>query len=111
MEIVVWLDTFGVYGYMVAYALVSFACAVYVRKMGMPRTLVTVCATIAVLAMAYIFFANVWPVPAFPLNLIPYLFVASMLIGFAWFARIRRIRPEVLARIGNTETDTLGGLG
>jgi amino acid transporter len=111
MEIVVWLDTFGVYGYMVAYALVSFACAVYVRKMGMPRTLVTVCATIAVLAMAYIFFANVWPVPAFPLNLIPYVFVASMLIGFAWFARIRRIRPEVLARIGNTETDTLGGLG
>ncbi|MFI2563456.1 APC family permease [Paenarthrobacter sp. NPDC018779] len=111
MEIVVWLDTFGVYGYMVAYALVSLACAVYVRKMGMPRTLVTVCATIAVLAMAYIFFANVWPVPAFPLNLIPYLFVASMLAGFAWFARIRRIRPDVLTRIGNTETDTLGGLG
>lgn len=111
MEIVVWLDTYGVYGYMVAYAMVAFACAVYVRKMGMPRVLVTVCATIAVLAMVYIFFANVFPVPAFPLNLLPYLFIATMLVGIGWFAHVRKTRPEVLARIGNTETDSLGGLG
>lgn len=111
MEIVVWLDTYGVYGYMVAYALVAFACAVYVRKMGMPRALVTVCATISVLAMTYIFFANVWPVPAFPLNLLPYLFAATMLVGIGWFIHVRRTRPEVLSRIGNTETDSLSGIG
>ncbi|MBK0422032.1 APC family permease [Leucobacter sp. CSA2] len=111
MDIVVWLDTYGVYGYMVAYALVAFACAVYVRKMGMPRKLVTVCAVIAVLAMAYIFFANVWPVPAFPLNLLPYLFVATMAVGIAWFIRVKKVRPEVLSRIGNTETDALEGIG
>lgn len=111
MDIVVWLDTYGVYGYMVAYALVAFACAVYVRKMGLPRKLVTVCASIAVLAMAYIFFANVWPVPAFPLNLLPYLFVATMLVGILWFMRVRKLRPEVLARIGNTETESLEGIG
>jgi len=111
MDIVVWLDTYGVYGYMVAYAIVAFACAVYVRKTGLPRTLVTICATVAVLAMAYIFFANVWPVPPFPLNLLPYLFAATMLVGILWFVHIRRTRPEVLKRIGNTEVDVLEGIG
>ncbi|WP_287900356.1 APC family permease [Arthrobacter sp.] len=110
MDIVVLLDTYGVYGYMVAYAMVSFACAVYVRRQGLPRTLVTVCATVAVLAMAYIFFANVWPVPAFPLNLLPYLFLLTMLAGIAWFLHVRKVRPEVLDRIGKTDTELLGGI-
>ncbi|WP_308492241.1 hypothetical protein [Microbacterium terrisoli] len=33
----------------------------------------------------YVFFANVWPVPAFPLNVIPYLFLVTMLIAVGWF--------------------------
>ena len=111
MEIVVWLDTYGVYGYMVAYALVSLACILYVRREGLPRTLVTLCGTVAVLSMGFIFFANVWPVPAFPLNLIPYFFVASMVVEIAWFAYVRRVRPDVVQRIGKTETDMLDGVG
>lgn len=111
MDIVVWLDTYGVYGYMVAYALVAFACAVYVRKEGLPRALVTICATISVLAMGYIFFANVWPVPEFPLNVIPYVFVVSMVVAIVWFMRVRNAHPEVMSRIGNTETDQLEGVG
>lgn len=111
MDIVVWVDTYGTYGYMVAYALVAIACVVYVRREGMRSALVSVCATIAVVAMAYVFFANVWPVPAFPLNVIPYLFLATMILAIAWFMYLRKNRPEVLERIGNTETDMLEGVG
>ena len=111
MDIVVWVDTYGTYGYMVAYALVAIAGVVYTRRAGMPGALVLVCAVVAVLAMAYVFVANVWPVPAFPLNVIPYLFVATMLLAFARFWWIRARRPEVLQNVGRTHTDMLEGVG
>lgn len=111
MEIVVWVDTYGTYGYMVAYALVAIAGVVYTTRERLPNRLVWVCATIAVLAMSYVFFANVWPAPAFPINLIPYLFAATMLVAFARFWWIKANRPEVLLNVGNTHTEMLEGVG
>jgi hypothetical protein len=88
------------------------------RREGMPNRLVWTCAVVVVVAMAYVFFANVWPVPAWPLNVIPYLFFATMIAFFAtmiaavvWYRyRVSR-RPEIVANIGNTETDVLEGVG
>jgi amino acid transporter len=111
MDIVVRVDTYGTYGYMVAYALVAIACVVYTRRERIPNRLVWVCAVVAVTAMAYVFFANVWPVPAWPLNVIPYLFLATMIAAYAWYKYRTTSRPEVLANIGNTETDALAGVG
>ncbi|MBO1901694.1 APC family permease [Leucobacter weissii] len=111
MDIVVWVDTYGTYGYMVAYSLVAVAGIIYTRRVGMKNTLVWVCAVIAVVAMAWVFFANVWPVPAFPLNVIPYLFVATMLAAFARFWWIKAKRPEVLDRVGKTHIEELTGIG
>ncbi|WP_163746306.1 APC family permease [Mycolicibacterium helvum] len=111
MDIVVWVDTYGTYGYMVAYALVAIACVAYTKRAGMPNRLVWTAAIVAVVAMAYTFFANVYPVPAFPLNVIPYLFLATVAVALAWFFRVKRVRPEVIDRIGHTETDILEGVG
>ncbi|KHL00126.1 amino acid permease [Microbacterium mangrovi] len=111
MDITVWIDTYGTYGYMVAYALVAIACVVYTQRLKVSNKLVWLCATIAVVGMAYVFFANVWPVPAFPLNIMPYLFLVTMLVAVAWFARLRAKHPEVIGNIGNTETDSLEGVG
>lgn len=38
MDITVYVDTYGTYGYMVAYALVAIACVVYTRREGMKNT-------------------------------------------------------------------------
>ncbi len=111
MEIVVWVDTYGTYGYMVAYSLVAVACIAYTKRTNQPNRGVWVAAIVAVLAMAYTFFANVYPVPVFPLNVIPYLFLATMVAALAWYLLLMRRRPEVIARIGQTETDTLEGVG
>ncbi|WP_029608377.1 APC family permease [Leucobacter chromiiresistens] len=111
MDIVVWVDTYATYGYMVAYALVAVAGIAYTRRNGMRSGAITIAAVVAVLAMAYVFFANVWPVPAFPINILPYLFAATMLIAFLRFWWLRAKRPEVLQRIGNTHTDMLEGVG
>ncbi|SJN09782.1 amino acid permease-associated region [Leucobacter sp. 7(1)] len=111
MDIVVWVDTYGTYGYMVAYALVAIAGVVYTTRAGIPNRLVWLCAVVAVVAMGYVFFANVWPVPVFPINVIPYLFAATMLAAFLRFWWVKRNRPEVLARVGNTHTEMLEGVG
>ncbi|MGW9020557.1 APC family permease [Leucobacter chromiiresistens] len=111
MDIVVWVDTYATYGYMVAYALVAVAGIAYTRRHGMRSGAITIAAVVAVLAMAYVFFANVWPVPAFPINILPYLFAATMLIAFLRFWWLRAKRPDVLQRIGNTHTDMLEGVG
>lgn len=111
MDIVVWVDTYATYGYMVAYALVAIAGVVYTRRAGIPNRLVWVCAVVAVAAMAYVFFANVWPVPPFPLNVLPYLFIATMLAAFARFWWLQRNRPEVLTQVGRTHTEMMEGVG
>lgn len=111
MDIVVWVDTYGTYGYMVAYALVAIACVVYLSARREPRAVATVCATVVVLAMAYVFFANVYPVPAFPLNVIPYFFLGTMLVALAWFAFIKVTRPESIAEMGQAENEMMEGVG
>lgn len=111
MDIVVWVDTYGTYGYMVAYALVAIACVIYTRRAGIPNKLVWLCAVVAVAAMAYVFFANVWPVPPFPLNVIPYIFLATLAVAVGWLLYLRARRPEVVENIGKTETKTLEGIG
>lgn len=110
MDITVWVDTYGTYGYMVAYSLVAIAGVVYTTREGIKNGMIWVTATIAVLAMVYVFFANVYPVPAFPLNVIPYLFVVTMLIAFTRYWWIRAKRPEVLDRVGKTHVEELAGI-
>mgnify|MGYP003461055817 FL=1 len=111
MDIVVWVDTYATYGYMVAYALVAVAGVIYTRKHAMPNTLIWIAAVVAVVAMAYVFFANVRPVPAFPITSLPYLFIRTMLLVFLRFWWIKANRPEVLKNVGNTHTEMLEGVG
>ena len=111
MDIVVWVDTYATYGYMVAYALVAVAGVIYTRKHAMPNTFIWIAAVVAVVAMAYVFFADVWPITAFPLNILPYLFIGTMLLAFLRFWWIKANRPEVLKNVGNTHTEMLEGVG
>jgi len=111
MNIVVWVDTFGTYGYMVAYAAVAIAAVVWLRRQQIRNWLVTVCAVVAVASMAYVFYTNVFPVPAFPFNIIPWIFVVILAVAIGWYLFLRARRPEVIAAIGTTEVDVLDGVG
>jgi amino acid transporter len=110
MDIVVWVDTFGTYGYMVAYAAVAVAAVVYFRRIGVKNWLVVPAAVVAVGAMIYVFITNVYPAPAFPFNLIFWLFVAVLALAIVWYVFLKAKRPAVIAAIGTTETDVLEGI-
>lgn len=44
-------------------------------------------------------FGSIYPVPDWPLNLIPYLFAAYMMIGALWFGTMKMRKPELLMMI------------
>jgi len=111
MDTLVWVDTYATYGYMLSYALVAIAGMMYVKKHNIRNSLLPALAIAAVVAMAYVFFANIWPVPAFPVNILPYIFMLTMLLGFARFWHVVKKDPETLRRIGNTHTEMMEGVG
>ncbi len=110
MDIVVWVDTFGTYGYMVAYATVAIAAVLFLRRIGVKNWLVLPTAILAVGAMLYVFYTNVYPVPAFPFNLIFWLFAGVLAVAIAWYVFLKAKRPQVINAIGSTETDVLEGI-
>ena len=61
--------------------------------------------------MGYVFFANVVPVPAYPLNLLPYLFGATVLVAIGWYLYLKSTRPESITQIGQTENEMMEGVG
>lgn len=110
MNIVVWVDTFGTYGYMVSYAAVAISAVVYLRKIRVKNWLVIPTAIIAVGAMIYVFITNVYPAPAYPFNLIFGLFALVMVAAVVWYLYLKAKRPAVIAAIGTSETDILEGI-
>lgn len=111
ISVLVWVNTAGTYGYMFAYAAVSIAAVRYLKTLGAATALVWGAAIVSVVGMAYVFYANVIPVPAYPLNILPWIVLALVVVALIWYSIVKSQRPEVIARIGTTETDVLKGIG
>lgn len=110
VDALVHMASYGTYGYMLAYALVSIAGVVYTRRVGVKAPMITVTATIAVISIAYVFFANLYPVPEFPSNILPYLFILTLAFAMTRYFYLRKNDPETLQRIGNTHTEMMEGV-
>jgi amino acid transporter len=111
MDVTTWVDTYGTYGYMVAYAAAAIAAVVFLRGINARVPLVWPAAAVAVVSMAYVFYANVYPIPAYPLNVIPWLFLATVAAALVWYGILSRRSPHVISNIGTSEMETLEGIG
>ena len=111
ISVLVWVNTAGTYGYMFAYAAVSIAAVRYLKTVNAATAMVWLSAIVSVIGMAYVFYANVFPIPAFPFNILPWIFLALVGVAVVWYLMLKSRRPEVIARIGTTETDVLEGIG
>ncbi|MGW2084730.1 hypothetical protein [Streptomyces sp. NPDC001880] len=87
-------------------ALVCLAAPLFVRRIGARGLLVTWgLGLIGAAAMIYVFYRNLWPVPVWPLNVLPYVFVGALVVGVVGFAVLRVRRPEVAERAGTFADD------
>jgi amino acid transporter len=106
LDVTTWVDQVGVYGYMLSYVLICIAAPLFVRRVS-PKALVATwaCAAVGVAVMGYTFFKQLVPVPAYPLNVLPYVFIGALMVGVLAFAWLRLRDPEAAARAGTYADD------
>ena len=93
------------FGFLVIYLLICLAAPLDQRKAGTLRPHHVVASACGVIAMAFVLFGSVYPVPPWPQRLLPYLFALYALAGLAWFARVLRREPGLAPRlVTNLET-------
>ncbi|HXQ59281.1 MAG TPA: APC family permease [Acidimicrobiales bacterium] len=91
--------TLAAFGFLTAYFLITFAAPVYLKKLGelRPRNVV-VAATAALLLMVPLI-GSFYPVPPWPVDIFPYIFVAYVLAGSGWLFAVSRRNRGIFAEI------------
>jgi amino acid transporter len=92
IEVLGYLGTVGTFGYMLAYLLMCLATPVFLRRVAAPWVAAVAVGGLAALGMAYVFYRSVWPVPAAPYDLLPYVFLALLVPSLVRYALVRRRR-------------------
>jgi len=94
--------TLAAFGFLLAYFLISIAASVYLRHIGELRPFNVVITVLAVLCLLVPTIGSVYPVPSYPVNLFPYIFLTYMLVGAIWLFVVSRRSPGIIQEI---ETD------
>lgn len=85
--------TFGAFGFLGAYFLISIAAPAYLKQWdGMDRRALAISVG-SVLLLLVPAVGSVYPVPSWPVNIFPYIFLGYVAIGLIWFMILRR-RPD-----------------
>jgi amino acid transporter len=101
-----YIDTVGVFGYMLAYIVVCLGAPLFLKKMSISGVAgLWVVGVLGALSMVYVFYRNVFPVPPYPLNTLPYYFMALMTLGLVGFAVIKVRKPEAAELAGTFADD------
>ncbi|MFO1061887.1 MAG: APC family permease [Dongiaceae bacterium] len=105
------LDAYGIlgsiatYGFLVAYGMVTIGAPVFLGRRRELRPGHVISALVALVLLGLTLFGTVYPVPAWPYNILPYVFLALLVVGIGYFLALRVFRPDRLARI---EADLIG---
>ncbi len=89
MDIVGWLGTLATFGFIYAYMSTSVSAAKLLRESKQLSLVkvITVCASCAVLTFAFV--GSLYPLPAYPYNILPLLFAVYMLAGLIYLKRLK----------------------
>ena len=101
-----YIDTVGVFGYMFAYVLVCIGAPIFLKKTKGKNVVFTmILGIVGALSLLYVFYRNVWPIPAPPLDSLPIYFIVALAIGVAFFLILRLRKPAVAAKAGTFADD------
>ncbi|MBD2022217.1 APC family permease [Leptolyngbya sp. FACHB-36] len=100
------LGTICTYGFLTVYILVCIAAPVYLHRIGKLRRLDVVFSVLGVafmllpvVGMVGVPGSDVFPVPEYPYNLFPWLFLLYLLLGCGWFIVKRRRSPGLVKKM------------
>lgn len=99
------IDAFGdagtvaTFGFLVVYLLVCIVAPLDLKRHGELKPVNVVVSVVGVALMLFVIWGSLYPVPDFPMSLLPYIFVAYMAAGAAWFLYLKRTAPQEFANI------------
>jgi amino acid transporter len=105
-----YIGTLATYGYLLAYVLVSIAAPIFLARRQALTPLPVVVAVLATVAIGYVIFKNLVPVPPAPYSVFPYIFLGWIVIGVAWYLVLKARDPERAARLGTLAEDDTADL-
>jgi amino acid transporter len=102
--------TVATYGFLMAYILISIAAPIYLTRRGQLRLSNVVVSVLAVLFMLIPtlgsigiagdgLLSQIFPIPAAPYNIFPYLFLIYLALGAGWFAMLRTRSPKIIQQM------------
>jgi amino acid transporter len=91
--------TLAAFGFLTAYYLISIAAPVYLKKRGQLKPHHVVISVVACVALAVPTIGSFYPVPPFPVDIFPYIFLAWMAIGGTWLYSLNRRQSNMFADI------------
>lgn len=94
-----WVGTIATFGFIVAYIVISIAAPVYLKKRGELKAQNVIFSGVAIISLVVATIGNIYPVPAAPYNILPYIFLGLLLAGALWITYIYKIRPKVIEDI------------
>src|ERR1700674_126357 len=85
LDVYGWLGSLATYGFIVVYAIVCVALPRYLRDHKVFRPGAQIVPWLAATAMLLALVGNLYPVPEGPYGKLPYLYLAYLIAGLAWF--------------------------
>ncbi|MDR3423633.1 MAG: APC family permease [Alphaproteobacteria bacterium] len=100
-----YLGTVSSFGFLSCYILVAVGAPLYLKRRGELRAGHVASAVIAVAMLAIPLFGSLYPVPEWPLNILPYVFLTLIALCVAHLFYMKRANPGLLSAI---EEELLG---
>jgi amino acid transporter len=99
--------TLAAFGFLLAYFLISIAAPVYLAKRQELRPRHIVVAVLAFLCLLVPTVGSFYPLPPYPVDIFPYIFLGYVLVGGIWLFAVSRRRRGLLAEIETDLENTL----
>lgn len=99
------IDAFGdagtvaTFGFLAVYLLVCIVAPLDLKRHGELKPVNILVSAIGVALMLFVIWGSIYPVPDYPMNLLPYVFILYMMVGAAWFLYLKRVAPQEFANI------------
>ena len=94
-----WYGTLASFGFIIVYLLCSISAPVYLARLGQATAMDYAFGVLGVILMVAAVVGSLYPVPAYPMNLLPYIFVVYLAVGVVWFFIMKARAPQTLLGI------------
>jgi hypothetical protein len=89
-DILGWMGTLAVYGFLTAYGIVAIALAVHLKKNARLTLAKGILASAAALGMLLAMLSNFYPVPPAPLRWFPFIYLGYLAAALGWMWVVAR---------------------